>query len=179
MSRIGNKTILVPQGVTVSVSPENYVVVKGPHGELTKQFSPILKITQTEQEIQITRPNDEKTTKQLHGTARALLANMVQGVHQPFQKELDIIGVGYKANSVNGKLTLALGFSHPVEIEVPKGLVCETPSPVKIIIKGIDKELVGEFAARVRLLKKPEPYKGKGIRYTGEHVRQKAGKTAK
>ena len=177
MSRIGNKTIVVPQGVSVSVSPENYTVVKGPHGELAKQFSPILKITQTEQVIQITRPNDEKATKQLHGTTRALLANMVQGVYQPFQKELDIIGVGYKANSVNGKLNLALGFSHPVEVEVPKGLVCETPSPVKI--KGIDKELVGEFAARVRLLKKPEPYKGKGIRYTGEHVRQKAGKTAK
>lgn len=178
MSRIGNKTITVPAGVEVNVATGNEVTVKGPKGTLTRQFSALMEIKQEENEIKVIRPNDEKHTKQLHGTTRALLNNMVEGVSSGFTKSLELVGIGFRSAVSGNKLTLNIGYSHPVEFAIPEGINAECKSATEIIISGIDKQLVGEFAANVRASRKPEPYKGKGVRYKDEHVRRKEGKTA-
>lgn len=178
MSRIGNKLITVPAGVTIEVAPGNEVTVKGPKGTLTRKFSDILSIEVEGNEVTVKRPNDEKHTKQLHGTTRALLHNMVVGVSEGFQKDLELVGIGFRTAVKGNKLTMNVGFSHPVEKEIFDGLEVSCPSATTITVKGIDKQLVGEFAAEVRAVRKPEPYKGKGIRYKGEHIRRKEGKTA-
>ncbi len=178
MSRIGNKTITVPAGVEVNVAAGNEATVKGPKGTLTRQFSDLMEIKQEENEIKVIRPNDEKHTKQLHGTTRALLNNMVEGVSSGFTKSLELVGIGFRSAVSGNKLTLNIGYSHPVEFAIPEGINAECKSATEIIISGIDKQLVGEFAANVRASRKPEPYKGKGVRYKDEHVRRKEGKTA-
>lgn len=178
MSRIGNKAITIPAGVTVEIAAGNEVTVKGPKGTLTRTFNPILGINVEGEVLTVTRPNEEKHTKQLHGTTRALLANMVEGVSAGFVKELEVIGIGYRVAVANNKLTLNVGYSHPVVFEVEEGLTVECPSATLIKVSGIDKQRVGEFAANVRAVRKPEPYKGKGIRYKDEFVRRKEGKTA-
>lgn len=178
MSRIGNKTITIPAGVEVSITAGNEVAVKGPKGNLTRQFSDLMEIKQEESIITVVRPNEEKHTKQLHGTTRALLSNMVDGVSTGFTKTLELVGIGFRSAVSGSKLTLTIGYSHPVVFEIPAELNVECKSTTEIIISGIDKQLVGEFAANVRAARKPEPYKGKGVRYKGEHVRRKEGKTA-
>lgn len=178
MSRIGNKEIVIPSGVTVEVN-NNLVTVRGAKGELQKQFSNQLKIEINDGKIKISRLKEDRFTRQLHGTTRALLNNMILGTSQLYTKKLSIVGVGYRAQVQGNKLVLTVGFSHPVELEVPKGITVECPKNTEIVVSGIDKELVGKFASEIRLVKKPEPYKGKGIRYEGEYVRHKAGKTAK
>ena len=178
MSRIGNKLITVPAGVTIEVAPGNEVTVKGPKGTLTRKFSDILSIEVEGNEVTVKRPNDEKHTKQLHGTTRALLHNMVVGVSEGFQKNLELVGIGFRTAVKGNKLIMNVGFSHPVDIEIQEGLDVTCPSATAITVKGIDKQQVGEFAANIRAVRKPEPYKGKGIRYKGEHVRRKEGKTA-
>ena len=178
MSRIGNKTITIPAGVEVNVAAGNEVTVKGPKGTLTRQFSALMEIKQEENEIKVIRPNDEKHTKQLHGTTRALLNNMVEGVSSGFTKSLELVGIGFRSAVSGNKLTLNIGYYHPVEFAIPEGINAECKSATEIIISGIDKQLVGEFAANVRASRKPEPYKGKGVRYKDEHVRRKEGKTA-
>lgn len=178
MSRIGNKTITIPAGVEVSISEGNEVTVKGPKGTLTRQFNEMIQIDVDGNTITVKRPNDEKVTKQLHGTTRALLHNMVVGVSEGFAKELVIEGVGYRAAVSGNTLTLNMGYSHPVVITAEEGLTIECPKNQQIIVKGIDKQRVGELAANIRAVRKPEPYKGKGIAYKGEHIRRKEGKTA-
>lgn len=178
MSRIGNKTITIPAGVEVTVAAGNEVTVKGPKGTLTRQFSDLMEIKQEENVITVVRPNDQKHTKQLHGTTRALLFNMVEGVSAGFTKTLELVGIGFRSAMSGNKLTLNIGYSHPVEFEIPQGLTAECKSATEILISGIDKQLVGEFAANVRAARKPEPYKGKGVRYKDEHIRRKEGKTA-
>ena len=179
MSRIGNKVIQVPAAVTVTVSPENYVVVKGPKGQLEFQFNQRLGITLDGAELAVTRPNDEIFTRKIHGTTRALLQNMVTGVTDGFKKQLEIRGVGYRAALQGNKVVLSMGFSHPVELEIPEGVTVNVPKNTDVTIEGIDKQVVGEFAAKIRAVRKPEPYLGKGIRYVDEYVPRKAGKTAK
>lgn len=179
MSRIGNKVIHVPAGVTVTITPENYVVVKGPKGQLEFQFNEMLTIKQDNGNITIARPNDEIFSRKIHGTTRALLANMVTGVSVGFKKQLEIRGVGYRAALQGNVVNLSMGYSHPVNLEIPKGLTVTIPKNTDIIIEGADKQLVGEFAANIRSVRKPEPYLGKGIRYVDEFVARKAGKTAK
>ena len=178
MSRIGNKTITIPAGVEINIAEGNEVTVKGPKGTLTRQFNKALGITVEEGTLKVTRPNDEKHIKQLHGTTRALINNMVEGVHEGFKRELEIVGIGYRAAVAGNKLTLNIGYSHPVEITAEEGLTIECPNPTTIVVSGIDKQRVGELAANIRATRKPEPYKGKGIRYKGEHIRRKEGKTA-
>jgi len=178
MSRIGNKIITIPAGVEITVEDNNEIKVKGPKGELTRQFSETLGFEIEGVEITVTRPNEEKFTKMIHGTSRALLNNMIVGVSDGYTKELEIIGVGYRAAMQGKKLVLSAGYSHPVELETPAGLTVEVPSQTQVVISGISKEEVGEFAANVRKVRPPEPYKGKGIRYKGEHVRRKEGKKA-
>ncbi len=178
MSRIGNKAITIPEGVEVVVAPGNEVTVKGPKGTLTRQFSPLLTIEVKDGVCNVIRPNDEKHVKQLHGTTRALIHNMVEGCHQEFTRELEVVGIGFRAAVSGKKLTLNVGYSHPVEFEIEDGLTVVCPSATEIKISGIDKQRVGEFAANVRATRKPEPYKGKGIKYKGEHIRRKEGKTA-
>lgn len=179
MSRIGNKVIHVPAGVTVTVSPENYAVVKGPKGQLEFQFNAVLNIKVEGQDIHVVRPNDEIFTRKIHGTTRALLANMVTGVSTGFKKQLEIRGVGYRAALQGKVVNLSMGYSHPVDLPIPEGLTVTIPKNTDIIIEGADKQLVGEFAAKIRSVRKPEPYLGKGIRYVDEFVARKAGKTAK
>ena len=179
MSRIGNKVIQVPASVTVTVSPENHVVVKGPKGELEFQFNRNLSITLEGNELSVARPNDEIFSRKIHGTTRALIANMVHGVTEGFKKQLEIRGVGYRAQLQGNKVSLSMGYSHPVELEIPQGVTVTIPKNTDIIIEGIDKQVVGEFAANIRSVRKPEPYLGKGIRYVDEYVPRKAGKTAK
>ena len=178
MSRIGNKTITIPAGVEVTINEGNEVTVKGPKGTLTRKFSSLMGIENKDGVITVTRPNEEKHTKQLHGTTRALLAAMINGCHEGYTKTLQIVGIGYRAALQGKKLTLGLGFSHPVEFEVPSDLTVEVSDANTINVSGIDKQRVGQFAAVVRASKKPEPYGGKGIRYKDEHVRRKEGKTA-
>lgn len=178
MSRIGNKTITIPAGVEITVADGNEVTVKGPKGTLTRQFNKDLGINIENGILTVTRPNDEKHTKQLHGTTRALINNMVEGVHEGFKRELEIVGIGYRAAMSGNKLTLNIGYSHPIEFTAEEGLTIECPSATSIIVSGIDKQRVGEMAANIRATRKPEPYKGKGIRYKGEHIRRKEGKTA-
>lgn len=177
MSRIGNRKINIPEGVTVTVN-DNVVTVKGPKGELTNSFNKDMKIDVNENILTITRPNDLKTTKSLHGTTNALIENMVIGVSEEYKKELEIVGVGYRFNVQGNKINVNAGFSHPVEVIVPEGLKAEQVSTTEIAISGIDKQKVSEFAANIRKLRKPEPYKGKGIRFKGEHIRRKEGKKA-
>ena len=179
MSRIGNKVIQVPAGVTVTLSPENYAVVKGPKGQLEFQFNQSLDIKMEGADITISRPNNEIFTRKIHGTTRALLANMITGVSTGFKKQLEIRGVGYRANLQGNVVNLSLGYSHPIELEIPAGLKVTIPKNTDVIIEGADKQVVGEFAAKIRGFRKPEPYLGKGIRYVDEYVPRKAGKTAK
>ena len=179
MSRIGNKVIQVPADVTVTVSPENYVVVKGPKGQLEFQFNQNLTIKLEGSELSVTRPNDEIFSRKIHGTTRALIQNMVTGVKEGFKKQLEIKGVGYRAQLQGNTVVLNMGFSHPVELEIPEGVTVTIPKNTEVTIEGADKQAVGEFAAKIRSVKKPEPYLGKGIRYVGEYVPRKAGKTAK
>jgi len=179
MSRIGNKVIQVPAGVTVTISPENYAVVKGPKGQLEFQFNQSLDINLENNEISIKRPNDEIFSRKIHGTTRALLANMVTGVSEGFKKQLEIRGVGYRAALQGNVVNLSMGYSHPVELEIPAGVTVTIPKNTDVIIEGADKQVVGEFAAKIRAVRKPEPYLGKGIRYVDEYVPRKAGKTAK
>ena len=178
MSRIGNKAITIPAGVEVTVSDGNEVTVKGPKGTLTKTFSPLMEISVGEGVVTVKRPNDEKHTKQLHGTTRALINTMVEGVSQGFQKQLKVVGIGYRAALKGKTLTLNVGFSHDVNFDVPDDVKVEVPDVNTINVSGIDKQVVGQFAANVRACKKPEPYGGKGIRYADEHVLRKEGKTA-
>jgi len=179
MSRIGKKPIEVPAGVTVTVAANNTVTVKGPKGELVRSFNPDITISQEENVLTLTRPSDSKEHRTIHGTTRAVLANMVEGVSKGFEKGLELIGVGYRAQKQGTKLILNVGYSHPVEIEPEAGIEIEVPSNTKIIVKGTNKERVGALAANIRDVRPPEPYKGKGIRYEGEHVRRKEGKTGK
>jgi large subunit ribosomal protein L6 len=178
MSRIGKKPIEIPAGVTVTINGSD-VTVKGPKGELSRSFNSDLTITLEENVLTVTRPSDEKNHRALHGTTRAVLANMVEGVAKGFEKTLELIGVGYRAQKQGSKLILSVGYSHPVEFEPEQGLEVEVPSNTKIIVKGVNKERVGALAADIRDVRPPEPYKGKGIRYAGEHVRRKEGKTGK
>jgi len=178
MSRIGKKPIVIPAGVTVTLNGST-VVVKGPKGELTNTFNPDMQINIGESEINVSRPSDQKEHRALHGTTRSLLSNMVEGVSKGFEKSLELIGVGYRAQKQGKKLVLNVGYSHPVEIDPEEGLEVEVPSNTKVIVKGINKERVGALAANIRDVRPPEPYKGKGIRYEGEFVRRKEGKTGK
>ena len=178
MSRIGNKVIVLPAGVELT-NNDNVVTVKGPKGELTREFSKDIEIRVEGTEVTLHRPNDSKEMKTIHGTTRALLNNMVTGVSEGFKKELEMRGVGYRAQLQGKKLVLAVGKSHPDEVEAPEGITFELPNPTNIVISGISKEVVGQTAAYVRSLRSPEPYKGKGIRYVGEFVRRKEGKTGK
>ncbi|MFJ7978518.1 50S ribosomal protein L6 [Peribacillus sp. JNUCC 23] len=178
MSRIGKKPIEIPAGVTVTINGSE-VAVKGPKGELSRTFNSDLTISMEENVLTVTRPSDAKEHRALHGTTRAVIANMVEGVSKGFEKTLELIGVGYRAQKQGNKLVLSVGYSHPVEFDVEQGLEVEVPSNTKVIIKGINKERVGALAADVRQVRPPEPYKGKGIRYEGEFVRRKEGKTGK
>jgi len=178
MSRIGNKTITIPAGVELNIAEGNEVTVKGPKGTLSRRFDPRLEIAVDGNTVTVKRPNDEKHVKQLHVTTRALLNNMVVGVSDGFKKELVITGVGYRAAAANNELTLTIGYSHPVVIKAEEGLTIECPKPTEIHVSGIDKQRVGELAANIRAVRKPEPYKGKGIAYRDEHIRRKEGKTA-
>lgn len=179
MSRIGKLPISIPDGVTISVDKDNVVTVKGPKGELKQDIDKDMKLTQKDGILTVERPSENKNHKALHGLSRSLVFNMVEGVTNGYQKGLDIIGVGYRAQLQGKKIVMNLGFSHPVEIEPPSGIEFEVPNPNKIIVKGIDKQLVGAVASDIRKWRLPEPYKGKGIRYEGEYVRQKEGKTGK
>ncbi|MBQ6125761.1 MAG: 50S ribosomal protein L6 [Erysipelotrichaceae bacterium] len=178
MSRIGNKTITIPAGCEVTVSDSNEVTVKGPKGTLSRQFSPLIEIKVEGAEVNCKRANEAKTTKQLHGTTRALLHNMIVGTTEGFKKTLEVVGIGYKAEMQGKVLNLSLGYSHDINFDVEDGLTIETPNPTTIIVSGIDKQRVGEAAAQIRGFRKPEPYKGKGVRYKGEKVAHKEGKTA-
>ena len=178
MSRIGRKPIAIPAGVEVKVDGQT-VTVKGPKGTLTKSFHPNMKITVEGAEIKVERPNDEQLNRSLHGLTRTLVANMVEGVSKGFSKELDVIGVGYRVQKQGKELVMNLGFSHMVIMPEVPGITIDCPSANKIVISGPDKQQVGQFAAEVREKRPPEPYKGKGIRYTGEYVRKKEGKTGK
>lgn len=178
MSRIGNKTITIPAGVEINVTAGNEVTVKGPKGTLTRQFSSLIEIKVEGTEVKCVRANEEKHTKQLHGTTRALIHNMIVGVSEGYSKTLEIEGIGYRA-AVNGKtLTLNLGFSHDINYTAEDGITIECPNANTIVVSGIDKQRVGEVSAVIRGYRKPEPYKGKGIHYKDEHIRRKEGKTA-
>jgi large subunit ribosomal protein L6 len=179
MSRIGKAPIPVPSGVDVTIA-DRHITVKGPKGTLERDIPGAITVRQDGDELVVERPNDERQNRALHGLVRSLVNNMVVGVHEEFVKELEIIGVGYRAAAQGtNKLDLALGFSHPVSVDAPEGISFETPAPNRIIVKGIDKEAVGQVAANIRKIRKPEPYKGKGVRYAGERVLRKAGKAAK
>jgi large subunit ribosomal protein L6 len=177
MSRIGKKPISVPEGVTIEIKP-GLVSVKGPKGELSQTVSPQMKVTQSNGDLTVERPSDRGEHRALHGLTRSLIANMVEGVTQGFEKRLEIQGVGYRARLQGKALELSVGYSHPVSVGAPEGIDFEVPVPTQIVVRGIDKQLVGEIAARIRRSRPPEPYKGKGIRYAGEHVRRKVGKRA-
>lgn len=178
MSRIGNKVITVPAGVEVSII-DNFATVKGPKGELKQQFDKDMTFNIEGSEITVVRPSDSKRHRTVHGTTRAILANMVEGVSTGFKKELELIGVGYRAQMQGKKLVLSVGYSHPVEFEEIDGIKLGVEGNTKVSIEGINKEVVGQYAAKVRAVRPPEPYKGKGIRYVGEYVRRKEGKTGK
>lgn len=179
MSRIGKKVIVLPKGVTIDIKG-NEVKVKGPKGELSRTFSPIITIEQKDGEVHCVRPSEERQIKALHGTTRAVLNNMVQGVSTGFSKALQVEGVGYRAEMKGKKLVMALGFSHPVEVEPPAGISFAVEEKTRVItITGSDREQVGQVAANIRAWRPPEPYKGKGLRYVGEIVRRKAGKAGK
>lgn len=177
MSRIGIKPVDLPAGVEVKVDGNNAVTVKGPKGELTEQISKLLKIEVKDGVVTVSRDSDAKAYREQHGLARTLIQNMVTGVTAGYEKKLELVGVGYKAEKKGSKLVLSLGYSHPVEMEDPDGITTETPSATEVLVKGIDKAVVGNYAANIRAWRKPEPYKGKGIKYAGEYIRRKEGKT--
>jgi large subunit ribosomal protein L6 len=177
MSRIGRMPIDVPKDVTVKIDENNVVTVKGPNGTLSNELSNEMQISMEDNVITINRPSESKLHKSLHGLTRSLLNNMVEGVTKGFEKTLEINGVGYRAQKNGKKLVLNLGYSHPIEMEDPDGITTEVPAPNKIVVKGCDKQMVGEVAAKIRALRKPEPYKGKGIKYEDEIIRRKEGKT--
>lgn len=178
MSRIGNKVITIPAGVEVNLD-DNFATVKGPKGELKQQFDKDMTFNVEGNEITVVRPSDSKRHRTVHGTTRAILANMIEGVSAGFKKELELIGVGYRAQMQGKKLVLNVGYSHPVEFEEIDGIKLGVEGNTKVSIEGINKEVVGQYAAKVRAVRPPEPYKGKGIRYVGEYVRRKEGKTGK
>jgi large subunit ribosomal protein L6 len=178
MSRIGRLPIAVPSGVDVTIDGRQ-VTIKGPKGELTRELHPDMTVVREDGSIVVRRPTEQKQHKQLHGLTRTLVNNMVVGVTTGYRKPLEITGVGYRAALVGRKLQLNLGYSHPIEIEPPAGVSFELENPTRLTVVGIDKELVGQIAARVRSTRKPEPYKGKGVRYAGERIRRKAGKAGK
>lgn len=178
MSRIGNKPIVVPDGVEIKIDGNN-VTVKGPKGTLTKEFHKNMSIKLENNVITVTRPDDEPANRGLHGLTRTLISNMIQGTTQEFTRQLDINGVGYRAQKSGNKLVLNLGYSHPVEMDAPEGITFEVPTPNQIIVKGIDKELVGQTAAVIRTKRPPEVYRGKGIKYAEEVIRRKEGKAGK
>lgn len=175
MSRIGKQPIVIPGGVTVKVE-DNLVSVKGPKGELSRKINKDMIIKVEGVELTVERPSDEKEHRSMHGLSRTLINNMVVGVSEGYTKTLEIAGVGYRAAKAGNNLNLTLGFSHPVVVEPPQGIAFEVPAPNRIVISGINKETAGAIAAQIRTLRKPEPYKGKGIKYEGEHIRRKAGK---
>ena len=177
MSRIGKKPVVIPAGVTVNVAEGNVVTVKGPKGELTNTFNADMMINVEGNVLTVSRPTDEANHRALHGLTRTLIANMVEGVEKGFAKELEVNGVGYRAEKKGNQLVMRLGFSHEVIMDEIPGITIEVPAPNKIIIRGIDKQVVGQFAAEVRGKRPPEPYKGKGIKYTTEVIRRKVGKT--
>ena len=179
MSRIGREPIAVPAGVNVTIADGNVVTVKGPLGELSETFSSALTINQEGDKLIVTRPNDEKENRALHGLTRTLLNNMVVGVTKGFEKKLEIVGVGYRVEKQSGKIVLGLGYSHPVVFEEANGVKFDVPDQTTIIVKGINKQAVGQMAAVIRSKRPPEPYLGKGIKYSGERIRRKAGKTGK
>lgn len=176
MSRIGKKPVKIPAGVEVNIEG-NTVTVKGPKGVLSRRFPAEIMINRVGEELQVSRPSDAKPHRALHGLSRALLQNMVDGVTRGFEKGLELVGVGYRAAKQGNKLVLTVGYSHPVEMIPGEGLEIEVPAPNKVIVKGIDKEAVGALAAKIRDVRPPEPYKGKGIKYEGEYIRRKVGKT--
>jgi large subunit ribosomal protein L6 len=179
MSRVGKQPIPVPSGVEVSIEGSR-VTVKGPKGTLEHTAPPSMTVARDGDDIVVTRPDDERENRALHGLTRSLVANMVQGVAEGYERELEIVGVGYRATAQGpSKIELQVGFSHPVPFDAPEGITFEVPQPTRIMVRGCDKQLVGQTAANIRKIRKPEPYKGKGIRYVDEHVRRKAGKSAK
>lgn len=178
MSRIGQKPIEIPEGVEVTIQ-DNTVNVKGPKGQLTKDIHHDMEVVIEDKTLTVKRPNDLKEMRSIHGTTRSIISNMIEGVQKGFEKQLEIVGVGYRAQKQGNKLVIGAGYSHPVEIEAIEGIEFDVPSNTEITVKGIDKELVGAVAASIRAIRVPEPYKGKGIRYKGEYVRRKEGKTAK
>ncbi len=179
MSRIGRMPITVPAGVDVKIESDNTVTVKGPLGTLSDKFAKIIDIKLESGVITVSRPNDEKETRSLHGLTRSLIANMVEGVTHGYSKKLEIVGVGYKVAKEGKKLNLSLGYSHPIYVEETGDITFEVPSPTEIIVKGINKQNVGQIAAQIREKRPPEPYHGKGVKYTGEHIRRKTGKAGK
>lgn len=179
MSRIGKKPVEVPAGVQITITGENLVTVKGPLGELTQQMPADIQITVSDNQALVTRPSDNKNHRSLHGLTRSLLANMVEGVTKGYVRNLELVGVGYRATKQGNNLNLAVGYSHPVEITPPAGVEFEVPAPTKISVKGIDKQVVGQIAAEIRAVRKPEPYLGKGIKYENEVIRRKEGKSGK
>ncbi|SDY92362.1 50S ribosomal protein L6 [Thermoactinomyces sp. DSM 45892] len=178
MSRIGKKPIVIPAGVEFK-QEGNVVTVKGPKGTLTREFNPDITITVEDNQLTVNRPSDHRTHRALHGTTRSLLANMVEGVANGFTKTLELVGVGYRASKKGNNVVLNVGYSHPVEVEPLAGIEFDVPSQTQVIVKGIDKQVVGEMAANIRSKREPEPYKGKGIKYSDEVVRRKEGKTGK
>ena len=179
MSRIGKLPVHIVSGVTITVDEHNVVTVKGPKGELTQRVSPEMILEQDNGVLTVKRPSDDKQHRALHGLTRSLINNMVVGVSTGFEKKLEIVGTGYRAQMDGKDLVLNVGYSHPVRFAKPEGIEFETPAPTKITVKGIDKQKVGQIAADIRATREPEPYKGKGIRYEGEFVRRKEGKTGK
>jgi large subunit ribosomal protein L6 len=176
MSRIGKAPVAVPNGVTVTLKDGNVISVKGPKGELTRSLPSAMAVNQENGQVTVTRPSDEDQHKALHGLTRTLIANMVEGVTKGFSKNLELVGVGYKAEKRPYGLQLSLGYSHPIEYRAPQGITLTAPVPTQIVVEGANKEVVGQVAAEIRSLRPPEPYKGKGIKYVGEQVRRKAGK---
>ncbi len=179
MSRIGKSPITVPSGVDVDVSGRT-ITVKGPKGTLSREIPGEITVRQEDGSLVVERPNDERQQRAMHGLTRSLVNNMVVGVTDGFRKQLEIVGVGYRAEAQGpGAIRLALGFSHPVFVNAPEGITFEVPAPTQVVVTGIDKEVVGQVAANIRSIRKPEPYKGKGVRYAGEQIRRKAGKAGK
>ena len=179
MSRIGRQPIEIPSGVDVDITEDSLVTVKGPRGTLTQRVHPEMKVLREDGTVRVERPTDEGPHRSLHGLTRTLIANMVEGVTKGYEKRLAIVGVGYRAAMKGKDLEVQVGYSHPVNVSAPEGIEFETPTPTSIVVRGNDKQQVGEVAANIRKIRKPEPYKGKGIRYENEFVRKKAGKAAK
>ena len=179
MSRIGRMPVVIPAGVEVKIAEDNTITVKGPKGQLVKTMHADMQLVIEDGKLLVKRPSDEKQHRALHGLTRALVNNMVEGVSKGFEKTLEINGVGYRAVKAGNKLTLTMGYSHPVEMIDPDGITTEVPAPNRIIVKGADKEIVGAHAANIRIVRKPEPYLGKGIKYSTEVIRRKEGKTGK